>query len=232
MVDVFACRLIPEDEFIKIKPGILDQLESGLRYKIEQFVREDDAQRSLIGELLIRSTLVKMFAIPTETIRIAYSSKGKPFLHEGEHIKFNVSHSGQWVVAAFGPKRIGIDIEEIKPGKMKIAKRYFTETEVYDLLQKPENEQSDYFFELWTCKESYLKALGKGLTKSLGSFSVKKIDGRMMIFSGKSKENIHLKQYHIDKDYKLAVCSADPGFGKQIQLISFDQILETLEIKI
>lgn len=230
MVEVYACRLIPEEEFLAVKAKILDYLEPGLRHKIEKFVREDDAQRSLLGELLVRYLIHNNHKIPSDKIKIAYSNKGKPFLIDREDVKFNISHSGNWVVAALSNKRVGIDIEEIKPAKMKIAKRYFTDIEYNDLVSREKNDQPGYFFELWTCKESYLKALGKGLTQSLASFSVRKGNRQMEMLMDDQNEKVYFRQYDVDANYKLAVCSFEDNFSSGVREIEYTGIIKNLNL--
>jgi len=231
MVEVFACRLIPKEEFESGKSMILDQIDPGLKEKIAQFVRPDDAQRSLIGELLVRYMINEKYGMDPANIKIKYSDKGKPFLINREDIHFNISHSGKWVVAAISPTPVGIDVEKIKTAKIKIAKRFFTDEEYNDLMEKSVTDQPGYFFELWTCKESYLKALGKGLTKSLRSFSIRNVDSKMNVISKKDPENVNFKQYDIDKNYKLAVCSFENTFMDSIKTINYYKITENLKVK-
>jgi 4'-phosphopantetheinyl transferase len=232
MVEVYACQLMPEEEFVTDKTKILDYLEPGLRHKIEKFVREDDAQRSLLGELLVRYLIHKNHKIPCNEIRIAYSNKGKPFLMDREDVRFNVSHSGNWVVVALSDRRVGIDIEEIKPAKIKIAKRFFTDSEYSDLVSREKSDQPGYFFELWTCKESYLKALGKGLTKSLGSFSVRKGNRQMEMLMDDQNEKVYFRQYDIDINYKLSVCSFEDNFSSKVEKIEYTEMIKNLKFKI
>ena len=51
--------------------------------------------------------------------------------------------------------------------RQQVAKRFFTPVEQEWLSKRPAEE----FFRLWTRKESFTKALGKGLTLPLDSFS-------------------------------------------------------------
>ena len=37
------------------------------------------------------------------------------------------------------------------------------------------DEKINYFYDLWTLKESYIKTIGKGLYTPLNSFSIKRI---------------------------------------------------------
>jgi 4'-phosphopantetheinyl transferase len=91
---------------------------------------------------------------------------------------FNLSHSGDWVVLAFGRNRnIGVDVEMIKVDLdvQSIASRYFTAEEAA-LIENAADRQTT-FFHLWARKEAYVKACGSGLYRELSSFSVPVADG-------------------------------------------------------
>jgi len=91
----------------------------------------------------------------------------------GDTVSFNVSHSGDWVVLAFGRNRnIGVDVEKIKREMdvLPIAKRYFTPEE--RVLVENAEDRHAVFFELWARKEAYVKACGSTLFTELSSFPV------------------------------------------------------------
>ncbi len=56
-------------------------------------------------------------------------------------------------------------------------------------------------------KESYLKYTGKGLYGASQFFYNKKSGKNFTLSHPTSNESVYLKQYEIDKGYKLAVCS-------------------------
>ena len=68
------------------------------------------------------------------------------------------------VVCAVDDKPIGIDIEQIRPIDLKLAKRFCTKQELTYLFDGADNKEIlTRFFKLWTAKEAYSKCLGKGL---------------------------------------------------------------------
>lgn len=98
------------------------------------------------------------------------NAHGKPFLPNSD-LRFNLSHSQQWAVLAVGLNcDLGIDVESLsdKRSILDIAQHYFHADEI-DALSKITNadEQFDFFFRLWTLKESFLKALGTGIATGL-----------------------------------------------------------------
>lgn len=216
MVEVFAHKLIDTHSFLGKKDEYLAMLPAKAKQRVLQYVRAEDLQRSLFGELLVRRMVSEKLNIPFGEIEIGFSSKGKPMLKGKNDLHFNLSHSGHWVVCAIANKPVGIDVEVIQPGKLKIAKRFFTDTEIKDLRSKEEQEQLHYFFDLWTLKESYLKVLGKGLTLALNSFSVVNEGNKFRIKIDTKFIDVHLKQYFIEEVYKLSVCAYEDQFADKL----------------
>lgn len=118
-------------------------------------------ERSLAGEVLCRYALSLYLNVSPKDIVFSYSEHGKPFI-EGNPIFFNISHSHNLVVCALSDCPVGIDTEMIKDYKEGLAKRVCSESE-YNFLLESQQDKTD-FFKLWTLKESYVKAIGKGLT--------------------------------------------------------------------
>ncbi|PKH98220.1 4-phosphopantetheinyl transferase, partial [Shewanella sp. 11B5] len=67
---------------------------------------------------------------------------------------------------------VDIERERSSTDIVPILNHYFTDAETNTLLQLPEELQRQRFFDLWSVKESYIKARGLGLALSLKSFSV------------------------------------------------------------
>ena len=99
---------------------------------------------------------------------------GKPFL-VGHALQFNVSHSADyWAIAVSNLATVGIDVEVLRPRPSldKVARRCFSEAEyVYWQLQ-PAHEQLLLFYRLWTIKEAFVKAVGRGLALGLSGCEV------------------------------------------------------------
>jgi len=69
--------------------------------------------------------------------------------------------------------------------------KIFSKEEASDLFAKEDNEKTEYFFELWTLKESYIKADGRGLSLPLNSFFFR-IENDNVIFVSESEKRIFL----------------------------------------
>ncbi|ETT65410.1 4'-phosphopantetheinyl transferase [Paenibacillus sp. FSL R7-277] len=94
--------------------------------RLSRYIRKGDFLRSLAADLLIRVLLGKQLGLKNSDIQIESNAYGKPYLATYP-VEFNVSHSGEWVVAVVGQSPVGIDVEKIQPIEMDIAKRFFAE---------------------------------------------------------------------------------------------------------
>ncbi|MBO4667461.1 MAG: 4'-phosphopantetheinyl transferase superfamily protein [Bacilli bacterium] len=92
---------------------------------------------------------------------LSYNEYGKPFIN-GSPLYFNVSHSSLLLAIAISTKDVGIDIEKVKERKHidKIVNKAFLEPEknVYH-----NNKDINYFYEIWTKKEAFVKLIGTGI---------------------------------------------------------------------
>lgn len=156
---------------------LLDMLSPHERDKAARLQREADRQSSIVARGALRVLLSGYTGIPASEIQFDYSENGKPHVADAE-VEFNVSHSGEWVVLAFGRDRsIGVDIEQIKRAMdvNAIAARYFSPQEM-EWVEKS-GDPHTAFFQLWARKEAYVKACGSTLFTELKRVSVPKEDG-------------------------------------------------------
>ena len=126
---------------------------------------------------------------------------------------FNISHSGDYAVLALSDGRVGIDVEKIRPVDFKIAEACFHGKELesfnFDPDKRPEN-----FYRLWTLKESFIKAVGQGLSYPLKYFyfSFPATGIKINILKPEAvAENWSFKTPAIDTGYALSVCAKDQG---------------------
>lgn len=146
-----------------------DELYKANRYKFEK-----DRVHYITGRALLRNILSRYLNQFPGEIVFSYSDKGKPFIKDTE-VKFNLAHSGGRAVYAVANNiEIGIDIEYKRelPDALQIAKRFFSEEEVKELSEISDGDIRTAFFNCWTRKEAFIKAVGEGLSYPLKDFSV------------------------------------------------------------
>ena len=196
------------------------------RARIKRFHFIEDAKRTLYGELLIRYLACDRLKIANNGLVIDCNEFGKLFLREYPSFHFNISHSGDWVACAISEKEVGIDIEKIKSIDLDIAKRFFSDTEYKMLMSQPEDFKINYFYGIWTLKESYIKCIGKGLSVLLNSFSI--CVEKMHVTLATGLIAVYLSKISIDDNYKLSVCSKENLFAEKIDIIKINDIEERL----
>ncbi|EAZ94199.1 4'-phosphopantetheinyl transferase family protein [Crocosphaera chwakensis] len=141
--------------------------------KAQRFRFEKHQKRFTIARSSLKQILSYYLLISPQEIEFEYNDYGKPKLLDKINklgLQFNVSHSED--IAIYGitcHSLIGVDIEYIRPmpEAENLAKRFFSkqEYEYISLLSSAEKERE--FFKLWTVKEAYLKAIGKGISGGL-----------------------------------------------------------------
>ncbi|UUZ92003.1 4'-phosphopantetheinyl transferase superfamily protein [Paenibacillus sp. P25] len=168
-MELYAVHLkeLPTEEVVS---ALMPLVPKEKTEKLRRFKFKEDCCRSLAAELLIRVILAGKTRLKNREIRFGRNAYGKPHLTDYP-LHFNLSHAGHWVVCAIDEAPIGIDIEEIKPIDLTIAKRFFSHVEWMDLEQKPEEDKLGRFYDLWTLKESYMKNIGLGLSIPLNQIS-------------------------------------------------------------
>lgn len=228
MVEVYAIHLLPDEDFMKVNGQMLDYLPAQAQARFSRFSRGADIQRSLLGELLARYLLAGRLKINCHEIVFTVGPNGKPAFPEEENLHFNISHSGDWAVCALATVPVGVDVERLRKVNPALAERFFSPDEVAMLKALPPEMQTGKFIQLWTLKESFLKAIGRGLTRNLNSFSVRWQDELYSITGDDSAGDYHLKLFALASDYMLAVCAPTTLFSESVEVITVDQLLAAL----
>lgn len=154
--------------------AVLDRTEIE---KLNSLSKSEVRNEFLATRYLIR-TLLSHYnpEVPPKAWKFTSNEFGKPTTDckIGSHsLEFNISHSGGIVVCAFllgAP--VGVDIESSrrKIPWFDVAKDSFSQQEVDELRKVKSSELPQRFFEYWTLKEAFIKAMGMGLSLPLGEF--------------------------------------------------------------
>lgn len=134
-----------------------------------------DRRRFIVARSVLRSLLGHYLNMNPHDVQFIYSEKGKPSIVGTSAIQFNVSHSYERAVYAFGNEHpLGIDLEYIREvmDMQGVAQSNFSAREKAVFNALPKFVQQQAFFNCWTRKEAFIKALGEGLSHPLDSFAV------------------------------------------------------------
>lgn len=166
-----VCRLrlgdLTADPLEVLQPlTVPEEHERARRYRFDA-----DRHRHLAGRALVRVLLSSHFDCPPREIVIVEGSHGKPRMKmRGAEMvpDFNIAHSGDVIVAVLGGDQgVGVDVESQNrdANVEELARRVLSENEQEWWQSLPASDRSALFFHVWTCKEAFLKALGKGLQR-------------------------------------------------------------------
>lgn len=175
VVHVWAAPLDPPAHAVRRHAALLAPDEHA---RADRFRFERDRRRFTVARGVLRALLGRYLGTDPRGVAFRYESHGKPAL-DGEPaahgIRFNVSHSGEMALYALARGReLGVDVEEVRRMEdgLKIAERFFSEAEVAAFRALPDGIRDDAFFNCWTRKEAYIKAVGEGLSFPLHAFDV------------------------------------------------------------
>ena len=167
-----------------LEPGAqaVDHLEALLspdeRARAARFHFRRDAMRWIVARASLREILGACLDVGPRAVAFAHGEKGKPGLatRAGDlDLQFSLAHSAELAVYAVTVGcPVGVDVERLRavPGMDRIAERTFSPEECAALRALPVALRTAGFFNCWTRKEAYIKAVGVGLSYPLARFSV------------------------------------------------------------
>lgn len=175
VIEIVVARLDVAPETVR---SLAARLSDAERQRAERFALDRDCRRFIVARGRLRQLLAARLALPPESVELVYGPRGKPALAShfaGSGWRFNVSHSGEVAAYAFARGReVGIDVEAVRTlrDSDSIAARFFSRQEnaAYRALDPCEKDVG--FFNCWTRKEAFIKALGDGLYHPLDRFDV------------------------------------------------------------
>lgn len=191
-----------------------DHLNAAERERAQRFRFDKDricytATRSALRGLL--AAYLEALGAPTAAGDLVFEdgAHGKPALADahqpdGAPVEFNVTHSGQFSLLAFSRGRpVGVDVEQVRPRKSLelVAEHHFADTELAAVLAAADTAQRRRrFYRVWTRKEAYMKATGKGLALGLKTFAV-------------GVDEARLSWTEAGDAGRWQICDVDPGEG-------------------
>jgi 4'-phosphopantetheinyl transferase len=180
---------------LKHLPG--ERCQRGIRYwqKIDR-------------NLYVISYLLLCFGLKDQNVRYEgklmfnYNENGKPYLQGIDDIFFNISHCSIGAVCAISNIEVGVDIQDILPFNADVAQRVCSDSEL-SMIDSC-RDQDRMFCKLWTLKESYIKAIGTGLSTPLKEVSFG-FDGKAII---SNKPNWQFSLFD-GEGYFISACSRE-----------------------
>jgi 4'-phosphopantetheinyl transferase len=222
---------IEENEYTKL----LEKLDQKEKERIKRFKFFIDSKRSLSGLLIAKKEIIKEFLINEEDLKFERTKYNKPiFINEKiKNFDFNISHSGDYVVyGQIKDNIIGVDVERITKRNslydfLKYLQDCFTDYEWFQITETSNWQNCDdyeeekqkgilnRFYINWTLKESFIKAIGKGL-----NYELKKLEFRIngddtkLYIDNEEEKAWNFYYYFIDDEHVCSIATKNYDFSK------------------
>lgn len=197
-VDLWRIDLDRDDAVAATARGLLspEELE-----RFERFKPVEVKRRFALARGGMRSILGRYLECAPDGLEFRYGEQGKPDLVHCQNpggLRFNLSHSHELAVLAVSVRReVGVDVERLRDNVefSRLAARHFSPEEAGTLESLQGEDLMRRFFQIWTAKEAYIKAIGKGLRIPLDQFAVAVDDE-----SGREPSLLHTRHAPEEKD--------------------------------
>ncbi|MEL6882302.1 MAG: 4'-phosphopantetheinyl transferase superfamily protein [Cyanobacteria bacterium J06607_10] len=214
-VEVWKIPLTVSEEILETYVNCLSVDE---RSRADRFRFPDDRRKFIVARGTLRYLLSEQFDQPPAAIEFCYGEYGKPSVNPASQAEtaqsragscnfhFNISHSGELALCAFGHRRrVGIDLEKLKDIQRLdgMMERCLSTHERYEVAAASNSLQA--FLQRWTCKEAYLKAIGTGLVQPMTTVEVALNPPRLISVPNDRELDWQLHLIEVPSDYVSAL---------------------------
>ena len=187
-------------------------VDSVRQKKVTDCKKDADKIRSLGAGLLLKKALKEAGMLTCDGKNLIRPSRTGPYgkITYDDRLDFNLSHSGDFAAVAVAGGKVGIDVEEQKSRfgsengtrhMEQIMKRAFTEEETaYVSAPEDDMEKKDRFIYIWTRKEAYAKAYGKGLAMDFKEINTLQEKG---FYSMRLRKDCWLSVYSVEQQEQI-----------------------------
>ena len=172
---------------LDVTPATLEHYASCLAppeaNRAARFYFERDRNRFIAGRGWLRTLLADYAQTGPRSIEFDYGANGKPrlggrFVPMG--LEFNLAHCENLALLAIARGQpLGVDVERVRPiaDADQLVSQFFSPRENAAFQQLSPDQKPNAFFNLWTRKEAWLKAIGEGIAHSLSLVEVSFLPG-------------------------------------------------------
>jgi 4'-phosphopantetheinyl transferase len=207
-----------------LQPAEIERVDKGYSSEVRL--------RFLAARAMQRTVLARYApGVDPASLRFVAGEYGKPalaadFAALGLH--FNVTHTAGLVGIAVSRHRdLGFDAENLheRTTALKLARRYFTDEEARNLEALPLSEQPARFYSLWTLKESWMKATGRGIAAGLDNAAFSLDDKHQLVglnFAAYDASDWRFWQFAPTHEHVLALALRAPGATRETHVSTFE----------
>ncbi len=196
--------------YLSTIPSCFILLNEEEKKRANNYLQQKDSQRFIIARGLLKTWASQYLGIPAKELEIIIGANKKPFITSASSLKleYNISHSGNWIIMAFGIGSLGIDVEQIQTSfnfESLLPACFSNEEQSY--IQTNTNSR-ELFYRLWTRKESFVKATSRGLDETLPQLIC--LDGEWELLSHFSMGNSwKVWSFDLDQDHVASLTFAE-----------------------
>ncbi len=195
-------------------PNYLNQIDSFLELldeaelkRASKYHQKKDSQRFIIARGMLKFIASQYLGIPAAMVKIEVGNNKKPFIDAilSNRLEYNISHSGNWILLAFSLDSIGVDVEQILPSFEfePLLPGCFSLSEQEKIQSAPDARSKFYLF--WTRKESYVKAIAKGLDERLPNIPC--LEGEWeLVYENNTRKDWQVLSFQLDQEHWASVC--------------------------
>jgi 4'-phosphopantetheinyl transferase len=173
---VWTLPVSPADDVVieRLRP-VLSKQEAA---RSEQIKDQGKRREYLAAHILTHQMLAHFSTVAAADWHFVSAPHGRPEPApdvSAGGLRFNLSHTTGMVACALSKDdAIGVDVEwmERSNNLQAIAGKKFAASEAACFNNAPQQDRQQIFFSFWTLKESYIKAIGKGLAEPLDGFAL------------------------------------------------------------
>lgn len=200
------CADVTELEDPELFRRLYRAVSASRRAKVDRIRSEAGRLQSLGAGALLEASLAELGVAAPQPEEDAY---GKPFLPGCERLCFNLSHSGTQVLCALSDRDVGCDVERIHTARLRLAARCFCPEEYEALLACDDETARDaLFYRIWTLKESFVKAVGRGLSLPMNAFCILPGEAGIELRQSADTRRYELRAFCAE-GYQYAFCSVE-----------------------
>lgn len=151
----------------------------------------------LLGDLMRKNSISRH-----NKVNIKINNFGKPFFEKPVDYYFNFSHNKEYEAIVFGNKPVGVDVEKFDSFNLDTQSLFVSEGDNIKI-----NDHKMFLCKIWTAKESYCKAVGRGLNVSLKKINVIEKNNFYKISNDGQDSDWLVKQVVLSEGTVVSVCS-------------------------
>ncbi|SHH04681.1 4'-phosphopantetheinyl transferase family protein [Flavobacterium defluvii] len=215
--------------FIELKSYLSQFLNSPELKKAKRFYKEIDRNRFIIYRSILKLILGAYTKSDIKNIHLDYDFNKKPYLASHPWLHFNMSHSEDYAAIAISRKMVGLDIEYLS----KDFKFTSLLPDIFDDHERAAIQNADdkknAFYTLWTRKEAFVKALGKGIDEDFKYIPSTDGQHNLDFKLVKNTQNWQVYSFDFNEHYLGAVAFEGlPAASNNLLLCSIPNSMENL----